>query len=208
MVGGVVLTRDATALSFTPEATPIFDHVIAVQVLGDVDGDGDIDVVIGGGGAGLHLYFNDGSGRFTEAPASYFDINVVNPTAVQLVDIDSDGNLDLLAIHNTESMLTLWTNGGAGGFGSDGVDVQSGDWRTVYVTGDVDGDGSPDLLIFNAAGQNAELQLFLNDGSGTLTLAGRSGLGLSSIKESRSLILADFDAVRPAAAEPHHTAAA
>ena len=59
----------------------------------DLDGDGDLDLVFNTIGTGTRLWFNDGTGRFTAAPA------VLNPeragTTSTLADADGDGDLDL-----------------------------------------------------------------------------------------------------------------
>lgn len=72
-----------------------FFGMIAV---GDVDGDDDLDIVAAADSSPLRLRLNDGGGRFTDAPTG----RLVSPPgidyhAVDLADIDGDGDLDVLA---------------------------------------------------------------------------------------------------------------
>jgi len=59
------------------------------MAVGDVDLDGDRDLVLGAA-----LYLNLGHGRFEKSQA--FGLGDL-PTALALVDVDDDGDLDLLA---------------------------------------------------------------------------------------------------------------
>lgn len=63
-------------------------------LLGDVDGDGDLDLLVNGLGTGTKLWFNNGNGRFTEAPESGL-MRRYGAMSMALGDLDSDGDLDL-----------------------------------------------------------------------------------------------------------------
>jgi len=61
--------------------------------MADVDGDGDLDLVVNSIGRGTRLFFNDGRGRFSEAPQP---LNMDRGgSSVSLGDVDNDGDLDL-----------------------------------------------------------------------------------------------------------------
>ena len=65
--------------------------------LGDVDNDGDLDLWLGRDGQDL-LLLNDGKGTFTPAPNAPEKPGAQLTTCARLVDLDSDGDLDLLSL--------------------------------------------------------------------------------------------------------------
>ncbi|MFO1076957.1 MAG: VCBS repeat-containing protein [Planctomycetota bacterium] len=120
--------------------------------VGDVDADGDVDVVIGNtyyptGSAQDRLYLNDGTGAFTDATATHLPVLADGTSAVALVDVDGDGDLDLLL----GGRLRVLLNDGNGRF----EDVSAQRLALVYAnaltTGDLDRDGDIDaaLTIYN-----------------------------------------------------------
>jgi len=118
--------------------------------LGDIDNDGDLDMYITAGYSNAnHMYENDGSGFFTDITyASGTSCNNYSRGS-DLVDIDNDGDLDLIVCNeNTTSQLFL--NDGTGTFTdvteSSGmlVDKSKG---TAAPAGDFDGDGDLDIYV-------------------------------------------------------------
>ena len=60
-------------------------------VFADVDGDGDVDLLLTAMGGTSSVFFNDGTGRFTESVLSEGG----GATSMALADTDGDGDLDL-----------------------------------------------------------------------------------------------------------------
>jgi hypothetical protein len=90
---------------------PIADGVVA-PVLGDLDNDGDLDLWLGGVGAD-RLRLNDGTGTFAPASAPEGPPPAGAFTAcARLVDLDGDGDLDVLGARRDRGDLP------AGGSGS------------------------------------------------------------------------------------------
>ena len=123
---------------------------------GDLDGDGDLDMIAGRvsfNTGSLHLYRNDGTPEipdYTLVTSNFMDIDYQNP-APELVDIDTDGDLDLMVGHFW-GQVVYWKNAGTP-YNPDFVEENDNFLNTLYeldfcfVTfGDLDGDNDYDLI--------------------------------------------------------------
>ncbi|CAN0054467.1 unnamed protein product, partial [Ectocarpus fasciculatus] len=125
-------------------------------VTADIDGDGDIDI-ISASFDGNHTagYFpdgrilwleNDGSGSFAEGR----DVGLLDSaTSVVVVDLDNDGDVDLVACDNVGGKIVWYENTGGTGNFSEAIDiaVDTGVYSLIAV--DLDGDGDFDLATVN-----------------------------------------------------------
>jgi hypothetical protein len=132
----------------------------AGAAVADVDDDGDLDVFLARVGLADRLLLNDGDGGFTDAtePAG-LDTGAVEQgsSAAAFVDVDADGDLDLVVTGASTAGTTLYLNDGDGAF-TDGT-AGSGlddlpavpDGRQAQMHGitvaDYDRDGRLDLLL-------------------------------------------------------------
>jgi cytochrome c-type biogenesis protein CcmH/NrfG len=155
---------------------------------GDVDNDGHVDLWLGRAGGDL-LLLNDGQGRFSPATAD----NVAGPDTLtqlaRLVDLDSDGDLDLLAFRSARGSVPA--DGGSQAAASsvflsnrdrtfadraETLGLQLGD---VAVTGmlydDLDNDYDMDLLLFLADGT---IKVWINDRVGAFRMIDGAEIGL------------------------------
>ncbi|MCP4540894.1 MAG: DUF11 domain-containing protein, partial [Chloroflexi bacterium] len=140
--------------------------------LGDVDGDGDLDLAVGNWEQPNVIYFNDGSGNPFDTITRTFGTGSDSTMALALGDVDKDGDLDL-AVGNSgtfgEQNYVYLNDGGAqggtpGAFDTTSYPFDASDRRTYSLAlGDVDDDGSLDLVVGNWNQQN---YVYLNDGDG------------------------------------------
>ena len=141
--------------------------------LADVDGDYALDILVSCKAcAGSYLFHNSGTGTFTEVPGALPPRP--NNYALEPMDIDGDGDLDLATINDgAGGKNRILVNDGHGMFTDETATRLTGtanpgtdDNAVVFL--DVDSDGDADMLVASLSGPE---RLLLNDGTGTFTLA-------------------------------------
>ncbi len=127
------------------------------QTLGDVDGDGDLDLLVGSYGGGVRYFENTGSASaavFTERFDGDRPTGGLDAMNLSLVDLDDDGDLDLVTGQGNGSVRYLENTGTATvpvfaertGDHNPFSGVSSGN-RAAPVFGDIDNDGDLDMLL-------------------------------------------------------------
>ena len=125
--------------------------------LGDIDGDGDLDLFIGEASGEVNFYRNDGSARdarFTLVSDAFDGIDVGRRSHPALVDIDGDGDLDLL-FGREEGGALLYRNEGtvtAPRFVADTTYVLPLHPTASPVFVDLDGDGRLEVIAGGLSG--------------------------------------------------------
>jgi hypothetical protein len=123
--------------------------------VGDVNADGFLDIVVGGG-AGSSLHLGNANGVFTAGTS----INTGLSINVALLDLDVDGDLDLVAPDHGADLLRVFRYG-ASGYQAAGT-LPCGDGPRWVTAGDLNGDGLDDIA---AAGEISDtVHVFLNSG--------------------------------------------
>jgi hypothetical protein len=170
--------------------------------LADIDGDGDLDVLIINFGERNAMYINKGGGELRMlTDGDFVTDTAVSSTDLEVVDIDGDGDLDVL-VTKSKAMLAKFKGGDQ--FENNAMYVNEGTGELtkvmegVFVTDlapshnlhvvDIDGDGDLDVLVANG-GNNA---MYMNEGG----CAFRKLLGGDFITDSgisTSLDVVDID---------------
>lgn len=155
---------------------PSFDRVLQLEStsetsanvsVGDVNGDGHLDVVLA---KGRHwplvdrVLLGDGTGRF----ATGYDLGTASDRSYsgRLVDMDRDGDLDVVISNDRPDPKLVYLNDGTGHFRV-GSTFGSPAWETRNATvADVDGDGLPDIIVANRSGSTGSNYICFNKGQG------------------------------------------
>ncbi|HCQ66530.1 MAG TPA: hypothetical protein DIU07_15900, partial [Rhodobacteraceae bacterium] len=95
-----VFWNDGSA-NFTDSGQVLADEPSMVVAVGDIDGDGDPDVMLGNGYATSQqdwdgIYLNDGTGILSDSLLRVVEAENSNTWGLELADLDSDGDLDLV----------------------------------------------------------------------------------------------------------------
>jgi len=142
--------------------------------LGDVDGDGDVDLIgvnqgtVPGTGSFQpnRVYFNDGSGSFSDSGQ---ELGSSQSLDVTLGDVDNDGDLDFAVANQMGQPNRVYLNDGDGYFIDSGQELGS-EYTLSMTFADLDGDADLDLVVGN---YDVPSRIFLNDGNGIYNETGQ-----------------------------------
>ena len=160
----------------SPQDYAGFDNS-TIMTSGDLDGDGDLDLVTGSPNGAFHYFENTGAATapaFTKrsgATNPLDSVNVGNYNSPALIDLDGDGDLDLIAgsdrgtiayFENTgTSANPVFTERSGALNPLDSVNV--GTFSSPALA-DFDDDGDPDLIVGN---EDGNIAYFENTGTAT-----------------------------------------
>ena len=166
--GNAVFTEDATA--------GLMNLRSAYVAFGDLDGDGDMDLFLTGDDIDDRftlLYENDGDGNFTILSGS--NLTNVHQSNSKLVDIDGDGDLDIILTGRIndfgDEIFEVYSNDGNGIF----TEIVNANLSfTCFLAnieaGDIDNDGDLDLIVYAFTnGTQSARAVLINDGNGNFT---------------------------------------
>lgn len=155
---------------------------------GDIDSDGDIDLV-----AAIIIPFrivwfsNDGNGNFSSLISIPTTFGGGSDSFLQVVDINADGAMDILAYFEDDRNMVWFENDGNQNF-TERLIITTID-RQRLTTADVDGDG--DIDIISTSTQNpAALSWFKNDGAENFT---EQPITVTAINSMKAVQVSDLD---------------
>jgi len=185
---------------FLTTATSPFPFVSSVAVA-DMNRDGTPDVVISAND-GIHVLLNSKSnpGAFTDqgaVPLYSATDNIVNASLIDIADIDQDGLQDVVAV--VGGNIYVFRGDGVGGIGSPVQGFSSGPNSYQLKAIDVNGDGSPDVLVSNTSGFSPVLNAMAAPTGSPLAQFNNISLNFGGIAAGLSETL-QFDLVNSGAA--------
>jgi hypothetical protein len=153
----VALLKNNGDKTFTYSQVGNSDAVTGVGA-NDFDGDGVIDIVSTARG-GDTWFKNDGSENFTTNKVT--STNGSHGGGMYSIDLDKDGDNDVLVAKYTDNLFLLHSNDGEGNFKTTCLTKFSIDGAQDIYSTDIDNDGDNDIIGV----QHRELVVFINDGN-------------------------------------------
>ncbi|HEU4891732.1 MAG TPA: FG-GAP-like repeat-containing protein [Vicinamibacterales bacterium] len=139
-----------------------FENAPRSFALGDLNGDGKIDIAVATGSA-MEVLIGAGNGSFS-TPVPYA-LGAPEPLSAQAVDLDKDGDLDVVldSLDDNDQRIQVFRNTGGGVFAPVQLVTMAAVQPAFPVIGDFNGDGFPD---FAAGSWQHVLSIVLADGNG------------------------------------------
>ncbi|NOT31869.1 MAG: hypothetical protein HOP15_15595 [Planctomycetes bacterium] len=156
--GGAPLVLGDTAVTRRP----------ASVAASDLDGDGDLDLVMANQvDDNLALFHQLSPGSFAVVPITLGDSTITSsPRSVAALDLDGDGDMDLVSANELGDDLTVFLQEPGGSFPASPDQVLGGmDAPVSVAAADLDGDGDPDLVSANRDSDDLTVFLQLSPGS-------------------------------------------
>lgn len=136
----------------------------------DFNRDGFVDICTANiSGQSVSVLLGNGDGTF--GTHQEFDINVGAPRGIAVLDVDGDGDIDIVNTNFTSSgNLSLLVNDGTGSFSGPTFFESGGNGEWALASGDMNNDGILDLVV--GARNSNEVIVQTGNGNGTFTAAG------------------------------------
>ncbi len=165
---------------------PEFPNTLA---LGDLTGDGVLDLVVARPLAAVdnlvYMHAGIGNGTFSATPTA---LTSFEASSVELMDMDADGDLDLVHLWQIggPAFLRVCLNNGLASFSCGPVITLGNNGQHPFLA-DFNGDGAIDVMTHTIT----TFRLFLNNGSGVLAEGGTFSTGVGS--QTEQAVAADID---------------
>jgi hypothetical protein len=174
----------------------VYDSNGSGVAVADLNGDGLQDIVLGNLDGPARLMFNQGAFKFrSRTLVDKFGIEENGNRAVQIIDANSDGMLDIAFTH-TSGSLSLWHGNGKGEFKPHALETVSVPAYTMLWE-DLDLDGDLDLVTasYDALLETERQDFLLSGGGGVVIYTNQNGRLEPNriIREAQSLAIAMYD---------------
>ena len=161
--GGDIVVYKNTSGVYSEYSSTSFSSIESIYP-GDLDNDGDMDLIINKSYDNeVVAVENDGSGNFTLRDTTTISSSSAYHLLVE--DFDNDGNLDIYYRYGATINYVHWGNDDFG-FPTSSYPSPSFGFDRV-TSGDIDSDGDVDVLGFS--GNDAKMQVVLNNGTRSFT---------------------------------------
>lgn len=182
----------ARSVAFTPQTSIAVPDSAFRSVVADIDGDQRPDLIFYSSAFSFEYRVIIAHQR---APLQFTTEDL--PTggdvgALQALDIDRDGDIDLVAISSDGQALRTFKNDGSGQFTmkEDALTILAATFDCV----DLDGDGAPEVVLLeDPSGTSQVMQILRNDGNGRFDPAQAKVTDLSMIFGAVALVGLDYD---------------
>ncbi len=145
--------------TYTRISIPLLDQFISTQSFGsqwlDWNNDGKLDIAMIFGSSGSNsrvLFINNGDGSFSAGPVLSVSSGSSSPSGILSLDIENDGDVDLLVNSSASNGVTqLYINEGGGAtlVGGELPSITS-QLKSGMVSSDINNDGYPDVFMSSA----------------------------------------------------------
>ncbi len=151
----------------TAARLPTLTGAFMGAVFVDLTGDGRPELFLANAAGQNRLLVNDGAGVFTDQTATRLPVDSDRSLAVAAGDVNGDGFVDFV-VANRGTQNRLLINNGSAVFTDQSAARLPADADPSYgvALADVDGNGSLDIFVANAAGQD---RLYINNNLGVFT---------------------------------------
>ena len=191
-------TGGFSAASFAAPVVISVGSITHQARLADVDGDGKLDILAVNTGSGTISILRNLSTNGTITAGSFAPkINLPttsDPRLLAIADLNADGKPDLAVTCYGSSKLSVFENASTPGsivFGAR-VDLVTGEAYFNIGTGDIDGDGVPEIVVNSAANPTVAVFRNLNTG-GPISAASFAAAVNFSVGSGGSVALGDLD---------------
>src|SRR5437868_5495939 len=167
----VLLGDGAGGFRAAPGSPVKLTHSPGEMALGDINGDGNLDLALTDHDSyAVTVLLGDGKGGFAPAPGSPVATKQgrhPHTHGLALADVNRDGKLDLITANNDDNDVAVLLGDGKGGFTpAPGSPFAVGPSPYPLAVGDVNGDGSLDIVAPNSKPGERTVTVLLGDGKG------------------------------------------